>query len=424
MEKRILFIDCSMGAAGDMLTSALLELMDNKEELLKRLNNIGLPEVNYIADRVSKQGITGTHMRVVINGAEEAVDEGEHTAHIHSHNGGHMVHSHSSEHTAHTHHNMSDIESIVRGLNLPENVKEDVLAVYRLIAEAESAVHGKPVTEIHFHEVGNLDAIADISAVCLLMNEIKADKIIATPIHVGSGEVRCAHGILPVPAPATAYLLKNIPIYGGSIRGELCTPTGAALLRHFVASYGNMPVMSTEKIGYGVGKKDFERANVLRIILGSSFEENNKTGLTSQGQVLELSCNLDDMTPEQIGFAMEVLLKKGALDVYTTPIGMKKNRLGIKLSVICKTEDGDKFIHLLFEHTTTIGIRENLFSRYTLDRSEESINTNFGKVQIKRSYGYGVTKEKYEYEDLARLATDRDISLEEIKKHLLDHDFK
>lgn len=172
-------------------------------------------------------------------------------------------------HTPHTHHHrgMHEIEHIIEDLKLSQKVRSDVLAVYALIAEAESHVHGVPVTDIHFHEVGTMDAIADITAVCLLMERIAPQQVISSPVHVGSGHVHCAHGILPVPAPATAYILRDVPIYGGGIKGELCTPTGAALLKHFVTSFGNMPVMKTEMIGYGMGKKDFEAANCVRAFL-------------------------------------------------------------------------------------------------------------------------------------------------------------
>jgi uncharacterized protein (TIGR00299 family) protein len=232
-----------MGAAGDMLTAALLELMPNADEFIEELNSIGIPKVKYVKESSVKCGICGTHIRVFVDG----IEEGEHHDHSHNHN---HEHSHSGLH---------EIEHIVcQHLNLPTKVKDDVMAVYELIAEAESKAHGVPVSEIHFHEVGTMDAIADVVAVCLLVNRLNVDKIIASPVHVGSGKVKCAHGILPVPAPATAYILKNLPIYSGAITGELCTPTGAALLKHFVNEFGNMPAMKTTAIGYGMGTKDFE----------------------------------------------------------------------------------------------------------------------------------------------------------------------
>lgn len=284
-----------MGAAGDMLTAALLELLTEEQqiEFVEKMNNLGIPGVEVQKSTVSKCGINGTHVKVLVNGEEEGElmlhhhhDEYEHShEHTHEHEHEH-THEHDHEHThehshdhhhdhghTHSHHGMADIEHIVmHHLDIPENVKHDIMAVYSEIAEAESVAHGKPIDEIHFHEVGTMDAVADITAVCLLVDMIKPEKIIASPVHVGSGTVRCAHGILPVPAPATAYILRGVPIYGGKIKSELCTPTGAALLKHFVSSFGDMPIISLEKIGYGMGYKDFPQANCVRAFFGETNE--------------------------------------------------------------------------------------------------------------------------------------------------------
>lgn len=289
---------------------------------------------------------------------------------------------------------------------MPEKVRDDVMAVYGLIAEAESHAHGVPVTEIHFHEVGTMDAIADITMVCLLMDKLSPDEVVVSPVHVGSGQVRCAHGILPVPAPATAHILKSVPIYGGNVRGELCTPTGAALLKHFATRFGSMPMMRTEKIGYGMGKKDFEAANCVRAILGETEDKIDS--------VLELSCNVDDMSAEQVGFAMERLFDGGALDVYTVPIGMKKSRPGILIRVLCKEQEKEKILGLIFRHTTTIGVRESKMQRYVLDRKVTAVETPYGTVHRKDSAGYGVKRTKYEYEDLAVIAREKGVSLGEV----------
>ncbi len=282
------------------------------------------------------------------------------------------------------------------------------MAVYRLIAEAESHVHGVPVTEIHFHEVGTMDAVADITTVCFLMDRISPDRVAASPIHVGSGEVKCAHGILPVPAPATAYLLRGLPIYGGSIRGELCTPTGAALLKYFVSRYGEMPVMKVDAIGYGMGKKDFDRANCVRAMLGETADQRE--------EVVELSCNVDDMTAEEIGFAMEQLFEKGAAEVYTLSAGMKKSRPGTLIRVICKEGEKEDMAALLFKHTTTLGIREAVMQRYVLKRDLVTIDTPYGRVRRKDSEGYGVKRSKYEYDDLSRIAREKGVSLREARE--------
>jgi len=282
------------------------------------------------------------------------------------------------------------------------------VAVYGLIAEAESHVHGVPVTDIHFHEVGTMDAIADIAAVCLLMDKLAPQQVIVSPIHVGSGHVKCAHGILPVPAPATAYTLRDVPIYGGGLKGELCTPTGAALLKHFATRFGQMPVMRVQTIGYGMGRKDFEAANCVRALLG----ETEECGDT----VAKLSCNLDDMTAEDIGFAMERFFEAGALEVYTVPVGMKKSRPGVLLCVICRESEKDNLVRLIFRHTTTLGVREDISRRYTLERSVVTLETSAGPVHQKLSRGYETTRAKYEFEDLAKIAREKGLSLVEVKK--------
>ena len=303
---------------------------------------------------------------------------------------------------------MKDIGEIIDGLDVPEKVKADAKAVYALIAEAESRVHGRPVTEIHFHEVGTMDAVADVVGVCLLMDMIAPEQVIASPVHTGSGHVHCAHGILPVPAPATALILEGIPSYGGQVKGELCTPTGAALLKHFVSRFGDRPVMAVRAIGYGMGKKDFEQANCVRAFLGDSEGERET--------VTKLECNLDDMTGEDIGFAMEQLFAAGAHDVYTQPIGMKKSRPGILLSVICRTADADRMAETVMKYTTTLGIRRQDMSRYVLHREIGTVNTAYGEVRVKRADGMGVQKEKAEYEDLAALAREHDVSLNAVRE--------
>ena len=421
---RTLYLDCGMGAAGDMLMAALLELADDKAAFLEKMNGLGLPGVAVSAAPAVKCGITGTHVAVTVHGEEEVScdvspeghihhhdrshEHGHEHSHEHEHGHEHEHHQHDHDHGHHHHTGMGEIRHLLGHLELPEAVRADAEAVYGLIAEAESHVHGAPVEEIHFHEVGTADAIADNAGVCLLMHRIAPQKVIASPIHVGSGNVHCAHGILPVPAPATAFILQGLPIYSGDIRGELCTPTGAALLKHFVTEFKEMPVMRTAAIGYGMGKKDFERANCMRVLLGET-EENGS-------EVTELSCNLDDMTPEALGFVQEILFAAGALEVYTIPIGMKKSRPGILLTCMCRCNDKEKMVSLLFKHTTTLGIRESISKRYTLTRTMKEHETPYGVVHEKVSEGYGVCRGKLEYEDLAKIAREQGMSLEDAKK--------
>ena len=404
---RTIYLDCSMGAAGDMLMAALLELLPEKDTFLQKMQSLGLPGLEISAEPSVKCGITGTHMRVLVHGEEEG--------HPHEHAAEEPFHSHAdAPEAAHAHvhvhpHHHTDLDELthrISHLNVSEAVRSDILAVYQSIADAESRVHGVPVEQIHFHEVGSLDALADVTGVCLLMELLAPEQVLASPVHVGSGQVRCAHGILPVPAPATALLLEGIPIYGGSIRGELCTPTGAALLRRFVTRFGPLPPMRVEKTGYGMGTKDFEAANCVRAMLGQTEE--------SAGHILELACNLDDMTPEAVGFAMEQLFAAGALDVYTTPIGMKKNRPGVLLTCMCREDDREAMLRTIFRHTSTLGVRVSVCDRYTLSRRQYAVQTPDGEIRVKESSGWGVLRRKAEFEDLAHIARQTDKSIAEV----------
>ena len=408
---KTLYLECTMGAAGDMLTAALLELTEDRQAFIDKMNALGLPGVTVAAEPAVKCGITGTHMKVTVNGAEEEsedVHDGHHHDHHHDHDHGH---DHHHDHEHHHHHaSVADIEALIDGLKVSDKVKADAKAVYALIADAESRVHGRPVSEIHFHEVGTMDAAADVIGVCLLMEQLAPEQVIASPVHTGSGHVHCAHGILPVPAPATALLLEGIPSYGGQVKGELCTPTGAALLRYFASRFGDRPVMATAAVGYGMGKKDFEQANCLRAFLGESEGQRE--------QITKLECNLDDMTGEEIGFALEQLFKAGARDAWTQAVGMKKSRPGVLLSVVCLPEDADGLAAVMMKYTSTLGIRRQDLSRYTLLRGIETVGTPYGEVRVKRASGMGVERAKPEYDDLAALAEMHGVPLETIRKEI------
>ena len=386
---RTLYIDCSMGCAGDMLTAALLELHQDKDDFLSRMNAALGGKAVLSASPDSKCGLRGTHVTVLINGDEE----GEATRHHH-------------EHTS-----ISEILSFVDSVPLEVKVREDAKKVYSLIAEAESRVHGHPIENVHFHEVGSLDALTDVLSVCTLMHELAPERILASEVNVGSGTVRCAHGILPVPAPATELILRGVPIYSGQIKSELCTPTGAALLKYFVWKFGAMPTMQIENAGCGTGKKDFECANVVRAFIGETTDEGDR--------IIELACNLDDMTPEELSFAMEELFTLGALDVYFTSIGMKKSRPGVKLTCMCRERQRKQMLECIFKHTTTLGVREYVCKRYELGRSEKTVRTQDGEVRVKTSSGYGAVREKAEYEDLAALARKSGKTIAQIRSEVL-----
>ena len=471
---KTLYIECAMGAAGDMLTAALLELVPDKAAALVKLNAMGIPGVVFEAEPSEKCGITGTHMHVLIHGAEEGAvpcshthDHGHHHEHEHCHDHDHDHHhdhdyEHAHDHTPmpdhehhhdhehehhhhdhahhHEHHGMAEIRSLIAGLAVSETVKEKALAVYQTIAEAESKVHGAKVDQIHFHEVGSMDAVADVTAVCFLMELLAPEQVIVSPIHVGSGTVWCAHGRLPVPAPATALVLTGMPIYGGSVQGELCTPTGAALLKTFADRFGPMPPMTVVKTGYGMGTKDFTQANCVRVMLGESFAMSGAAAgqyctaeaaagqvagaAAREGRITEISCNLDDMTGEEIAFAAEQLLAAGALDVFTESIYMKKGRPAVKLTVLARTGEEEKLAGEIFRHTSTIGVRMHTDRRYELTRHSEQRETPLGTIEVKISEGFGVRKEKIEFASLKQLAAASGKSLAEVRAALADEDGK
>ncbi len=440
---KTLYLECNMGAAGDMLMSSLYEICGQRDLFLKKMNTLFADSgLTLRASTITKCGVCGTHMEVLIDGVtEDATSHGhshdaeDATSHGHSHDAEDSSHEHHHEHDdahhhehddahhGHPHTSYADVLSQIERLDLPKRVKKDAAAVYRLIGEAEAKVHGTSLEQIHFHEVGTLDALADVVGCALLIHLIAPERILASPVHVGNGFVKCAHGVLPVPAPATAELLKGIPFYTGSVTGELCTPTGAALLRYYAEKFCSMPALAPSAIGYGMGSKNFEIANCLRAFLGEADAEDDgdeaeDDGFAYDDKVLAISCNIDDMTGEAIGLATEIFLAAGALDVYTTSIQMKKNRPGILLTCICELSDRDKFTGLFFLHTSTRGLRFQTFERAKLESTFEARPTSYGDIRIKKSSGYGIKKEKPEFEDLktAVLKNECAVSLEDVAK--------
>ena len=401
-----LYWNCAMGAAGDMLAASLLAIQDDKEAALDLLNALGIPGVTFTTEPQQSGGICGLHLHVIIGGKEELPGAFVHH-HDHDHNHDHD-HDHHHHH-AHAHTTLPDILHLIDHLHASDGVKTHMREIYALLADAESTVHGSDRMHVHFHEVGAMDAVADIAAVCVLLKMLGVEAVAASPVHVGAGSIRCAHGILPVPTPATALLLENVPTYGGSIETELCTPTGAALLRHFAQSFGPQPQMTVARIGYGIGTKQFSEApNCVRAMLGTA-----QSG-PDHDEIVKLETNLDDMTAEWIAFACEELLRAGARDVFTTPVQMKKGRPGTMLTVLCAPQDKEEMIRLLFCHTTTLGVREEIMTRSILRRKSDAD----GKIRVKRAEGYGVEKEKPEFDDLAAFAREKGISLFEAKKLL------
>lgn len=431
---KTLYLECNMGAAGDMLMAALYELLPQaqKDAFLDAMNRL-FPGVTVTPRSAVTCGIAGTRMEVLVHGREEhshdvALGTAQNAVHDHSHETAHdeahhshehhdhehdHEHSHEHGHEHHHHHaSPADIAAILAGLDVPEAVKSNAKAVYDRIAAAEAKAHGVPVTEIHFHEVGTLDAVADVTGVCLAMHLLSPDQVSASPIHVGSGQVRCAHGIMPVPAPATANLLTGIPTYGGEIRGELCTPTGAALLAHFCGSFGPQPAMKVAAVGIGAGTKEFPAANCVRAFLGETEESGRE-------DVSELVCHIDDMTAEALTFAGERLLDAGALDVSTAPITMKKGRAAWALTVLCRPADEERLAKAVLRETSTLGIRVRRCERYVLSPSVRTVETAYGPMSVKVGRGFGIRREKPEYRDVARVAREQDLPFQLVWEDVL-----
>ena len=432
---KTLYIECAMGCAGDMLTAALFELLseEQKAAFLEKMNGLGLPGVRVAAEPAVTCGIAGTHMAVTVHGQEEGDHDDHHHDHDHHHN--HHEHDHGHEHTVphlhvrdhihdhdhehdhvhdhdhhdhdhphehgheHHHHHASPdhIRGLIDGMDLPEEVKTTARGVYDAIARAEAKAHGCPVGEVHYHEVGALDAVADVVGACYALWLLSPDRIVASPVHVGSGTVRCAHGLMPVPAPATANLLTGVPAYGGEVFGELCTPTGAALLVTFAQSFGPMPALAADRVGCGVGRKVFDRPNCVRAFLGES-------GGGANGAISELVCNIDDMTPEALAYACEQLLSEGALDVYTLPGTMKKGRSGHLLTVLCDPDQEEALARAVLTHTTTIGLRVRRCEKYFLTPGAATVSTPYGEITVKTAEGFGLTKVKPEHDSVAAAA--------------------
>ncbi len=371
---KILHIEANMGVAGDMLCAALLDTLNKKDKefIINKLNTL-LCGVTVGLKEVSKNGIVASKFDVDIK---------------------------KDGHT-HTHTSISEIYEIIDGFDIPKNVRNNAKAVYTLIAEAESKVHGTTVADVHLHEVGANDAIIDITACCMLIDFLKIDKITCSPIVTGYGEIKTAHGIMPVPAPATAELLKGIPTVTGEIKGELTTPTGAALVKYFANEFTNFKTEYTN-IGYGGGTKNFEKPNIIRVFIGECDTDT----------VFELRCQIDDMTGEEMGYAINKMLTLGAKDAYVKPIVMKKSRPAFEFTVICSPADKDEFTRQIFKHTTTLGIRQIECTRAILDRK---ITEKCG-VHIKRSQGYGTQTEKIEFDDIVKIAEENNISVFEARK--------
>ncbi len=419
---RTLYFDCGMGASGDMIVAALLEIHPNPDAFIQRFNQLelhqyGLGSIRLVTDKVTRCGLMGTRAHMLLKPVDASV-EVEETC-----NAPDLQHCHEHEHChEHDHVNgmsMGNIETLLNGIDISSEVRNHCLAVFGLIASSEAHAHGCPVEQIHFHEIGQLDAVADVLAACMLINEMHPEKIFSSPVCLGKGTVKCAHGILPVPAPATAHLLIGAPVYQGTIEAELCTPTGAALLIHFVDEFCSIPMMKVEAIGCGMGTREFEnRPNMLGDMNGM-WHDGSQSVVNPQ-DLAELHVNVDDMTGEQIGYAVEILLEEGAKDAWSIPIVMKKGRPAHTIACLVEASQTEKFARLMLLHTSSFGVRIFPCQRFALPRTVEAVNTPYGAVHLKKSHDSEISRHKWEYDDVASIAKRLKMSVLELAEKLED----
>jgi uncharacterized protein (TIGR00299 family) protein len=384
---KLLYLDCFAGISGDMVLGALLDLGVSEDVLRAELAKLKLPGYTISTRRVVKQNISATKFDCI----EKTLAPLRGAATPHSHRG------------------YTEIAGMITGSGLSENVKRRALSVFKRIGEAEAKIHGVPLTQIHFHEVGAVDSIVDIVGACIALEMLGMDEVQALPPRLGSGFVETAHGKFPVPAPATLELLKGVPVQSSNEPVELVTPTGAALLAEFCARFGPMPAMNIEKIGYGAGTRDLEKMpNVLRAVLGE-----RAGGEADVVSVIET--NIDDMNPQWFGDVMEKLLAAGALDVFFTPIQMKKSRPGTLLTVLCERNDADKIGELLLTHTTSFGVRIHEAQRRKLSREIVTVVTKFGEIEVKLGRLAGkVVSRSPEYESCRQAAAKAGVAVKDV----------
>lgn len=403
---KTLYLDCSSGISGDMSIGAFLDLGVDPEYLKSELSKLHVHGYRLEINKKTARGITGTDFDVIM---EEHSHEYDHSDHEHSDHD-HTDHDHSDDdhsdqghtdhdHSDHEHSSWGQIHHIIEESSLSDSVKALAIRIFKRVAEAEAKVHGMPVEEVHFHEVGAIDSIMDIVGFVVCFDSIKPDHVIVSPMNTGSGTFKCRHGILSIPAPATSEILaqKKALIYSSGIQGELITPTGAAIACEIADSFGPMPLMQIEKIAYGTGKKDFGIPNVLKLILGTTDEK-------PQDNVIVLEANIDDMTGEVAGYALERIMAAGAIDAFYTPIFMKKSRPAVKLTVLVKPEAVQAIERLILAETTTIGIRRYPVERTVMSRTFRTVKLPYGEVTVKICEYDGIKKVSPEYESVKELA--------------------
>jgi uncharacterized protein (TIGR00299 family) protein len=403
---KILYYDCFAGISGDMHLAAMINAGVDADYLINELKKLPLSGYSIGVKNIISHGINSTQVDVQISRENSSSHPKEL---IYNH---HSNHSHTDmlSNQPGSNRTYSQIKEIILNSTLSEKVKNMSLAIFEKVAYAESFVHQVPVDEVHFHEVGAVDSIIDIVGAAICIDFINPDKILSSPIELGSGTIHCAHGIYPVPAPATAEILKNIPVSIGKIPFEATTPTGAAIISAMVQEFKSNPSFVIEKIGYGAGHKDSDIPNVLRVLIGSGNEQSSY--LNESAIVIE--CNIDDMNPEVYETVIENLFVAGAQDVYISPIMMKKMRPAQKISVLCKDDIRDKVITILLHNTTSLGVREYKVEKWMLHRETIEIETSLGKVRIKRAYDNDFEKFKPEYDDCIKIAKEMNMPLMQV----------
>lgn len=386
---KVLYYDCFSGISGDMHLGAMLDVGVSPDYLLSELKKLDIGSYEIKIQKDKRRGITGTRVDVIV-------------AHGH----------HEDDHTART---FRDIAQMIKESGLSDAVKSLSLDIFTRIAEAEGKIHGHAVEDVHFHEVGAVDSIVDIVGAAICLDSLKIDRIVSSPVQVGGGFVKCAHGMLPVPAPATVEILRGIPVKSGLVPFETTTPTGAAILAATVDSFSEVIHFTPDAIGYGIGHRDTEIPNVLRVYLGTMPEDADPVSDVERGEAVIIECNIDDMNPELYDALMEMLFEKGAHDVFFTPIIMKKSRPAVTVSALCDLERQAVIEGVLWRHSSTFGLRSYRVAKAMLKREIVKVNTGFGDVSVKKGYLNGcVIKSKPEYEDCKRLAKEKGLSVKEI----------
>lgn len=454
---KILYFDCATGISGNMAIGALLEICDGEQYLRDEFAKLGVPGYQLNVIKRDSHGIDGTYVEVLEANTGIPVDAihdgnknvgssatlGLHHGHTHSHHHeldsspehhshGHY-HDHEHDHSLdnhchnhqddndnnhnhnHVHRTYADIKQIIEGSGITEAAKELSRSMFQKVAAAEAAVHGKPIDEVHFHEVGAIDSIVDIVSVAILMDYINPDRVISSVVSDGYGTIKCAHGVLSVPVPATSMMYKNEKIRFKQIEvpTELVTPTGAAIISTFAESYGLMPEMNLNKIGIGVGSRNIGGPNTLRVFLG---EDVTADGETQNDDIIVINSNIDDSSGEDLGYVLEKLMDAGALDVSYSPIFMKKNRPAYRLEVICRAETREKLSEIIFDETTTIGVRYYVVQREELTRVRTLVDTELGQIEAKQvSTASGHTYTYPEYESMKTIASELGISMKSVR---------